>query len=57
MFYREQRSYEQIARSLQISANAVGPKLDRVRRRLKNILAALPTDDDSCSDPFLNLIS
>jgi len=35
LFYEQQCSYQQIAADLQISVNAVGPKLDRARRRLR----------------------
>ena len=35
LFYEQQCSYQQIAAALQISVNAVGPKLDRARRRLR----------------------
>ena len=38
MYYEKQQSYEQIANAFQISVNAVGPKLDRARKRLKKIL-------------------
>lgn len=42
LFYDEGRSYEEIARMLEISTNAVGPKLDRARRRLKSLLERPP---------------
>jgi len=35
LFYEQQHSYQQIADALQITVNAVGPKLDRARRRLR----------------------
>jgi RNA polymerase sigma factor (sigma-70 family) len=49
LFYDERRPYEEIASLLGISINAVGPKLDRARRRLKLLLqqpadAARPPD-------------
>ena len=49
LFYDERRPYEEIASLLGISTNAVGPKLDRARRRLKSLLqqpsdAARPPD-------------
>lgn len=42
LFYDESRSYEEIAAMLEISINAVGPKLDRARRRLKSVLERPP---------------
>ena len=42
LFYDESRSYEEIAAMLEISTNAVGPKLDRARRRLKGVLERPP---------------
>ncbi len=42
MFYEQQHSYEQIASAFQISVNAVGPKLDRARKRLQKILESGP---------------
>lgn len=42
MYYEKQQSYEQIARAFQISVNAVGPKLDRARKRLKKVLESSP---------------
>ncbi len=42
LFYDEGRSYEEIARMLEISTNAVGPKLDRARRRLRSLLERPP---------------
>jgi RNA polymerase sigma-70 factor (ECF subfamily) len=44
LFYDESRSYEEIAGLLKISVNAVGPKLDRARRRLKAVLERPPDD-------------
>ncbi|MEO2035927.1 MAG: sigma-70 family RNA polymerase sigma factor [Planctomycetaceae bacterium] len=43
LFYDRQFSYQQVAEELGISANAVGPKLDRARRRLRNVLRNTPT--------------
>ncbi len=42
MYYEKRQSYEQIANAFQISVNAVGPKLDRARKRLKKILESRP---------------
>jgi RNA polymerase sigma-70 factor (ECF subfamily) len=42
LFYDESRSYEEIAAMLEISINAVGPKLDRARRRLKAVFERPP---------------
>ena len=42
LFYDDGRTYEQIAEVLEISANAVGPKLYRARRRLRKILERPP---------------
>ena len=35
LFYEQQCSYQQIAATMQVSVNAVGPKLDRARKRLR----------------------
>ena len=35
LFYEKDKSYQQIAEELQLSVNAIGPKLDRARRRLR----------------------
>lgn len=35
LFYEKDNSYQQIADELKISVNAIGPKLDRARRRLR----------------------
>ncbi len=35
LFYENGKSYQQIADELEISVNAIGPKLDRARRRLR----------------------
>ena len=35
LFYEEGQSYQQIAESLEVSINTVGPKLDRARQRLR----------------------
>jgi len=35
LFYEKDQSYQQIADELKISVNAIGPKLDRARRRLR----------------------
>lgn len=43
LFYERQCSYRQIAAQLGISVNAVGPKLDRARQRLRNVLRNTPT--------------
>ncbi len=42
LFYEKQQSYEQIASAFQISVNAVGPKLDRARKRLQKLLESGP---------------
>lgn len=42
LFFDEQLSYEQVAVELQISANAVGPKLNRARARLQKFLERPP---------------
>jgi RNA polymerase sigma-70 factor, ECF subfamily len=42
MFYEKQRSYEQIASAFHLSVNAVGPKLDRARKRLQKFLESEP---------------
>jgi RNA polymerase sigma-70 factor, ECF subfamily len=42
LFYDERMSYEQVAAELQLSVNAVGPKLDRARRRLRSLLERPP---------------
>lgn len=44
LFYDTGLSYEQLASVLKISVNAVGPKLDRARRRLR-VLVKPPPDD------------
>jgi DNA-directed RNA polymerase specialized sigma24 family protein len=38
LFYDESRSYKDIAKTLSISVNAVGPKLDRARQRLRKLV-------------------
>jgi RNA polymerase sigma-70 factor, ECF subfamily len=35
LFYEKDKSYQQIADELELSVNAIGPKLDRARRRLR----------------------
>jgi RNA polymerase sigma factor (sigma-70 family) len=42
LFYDQRMSYEQVAEELQLSVNAVGPKLDRARRRLRSLLERPP---------------
>jgi RNA polymerase sigma-70 factor, ECF subfamily len=42
LFYDERMSYEQVAAELKLSVNAVGPKLDRARRRLRSFLERPP---------------
>ena len=38
LFYHRKYSHEQLAAEFQITVNAVGPKLDRARRRLKRLV-------------------
>ena len=38
LFYDHGRSYDEIARELKISGNAVGPKLNRAKQRLRSLL-------------------
>ncbi|MFK7819685.1 MAG: RNA polymerase sigma factor [Planctomycetaceae bacterium] len=40
LFYFDQRSYAQIAASLNLSTTSVGPKLKRAQQRLRKILSA-----------------
>lgn len=46
MFYFENLKYEEIGRRMQISTNAVGPKLTRAHRRLRSMLAAEENGQD-----------
>ncbi|MCO6454606.1 MAG: sigma-70 family RNA polymerase sigma factor [Pirellulaceae bacterium] len=46
LFYDESRSYKEIAQQLAISVNAVGPKLDRARQRLRRLMERLPSQRD-----------
>lgn len=42
LFYDENLKYEEIAETMAISANAVGPKLNRARQRLRSLLERPP---------------
>jgi RNA polymerase sigma factor (sigma-70 family) len=42
LFYDQRMSYEQVAAELQLSVNAVGPKLNRARDRLRTLLERPP---------------
>jgi RNA polymerase sigma-70 factor, ECF subfamily len=42
LYYEQQRPYEHIASVFGITVNAVGPKLDRARKRLRRILESQP---------------
>jgi len=44
LFYDAEMSYDQLASELKISVNAVGPKLDRARRRLRTLMKPPPDD-------------
>ena len=46
MFYFENLKYEEIGRRMQISTNAVGPKLHRAHRRLRRVLTAEENSQD-----------
>jgi len=50
LFYLKKQSYENIARAFGITTNAVGPKLDRARQRLRTAVTRKRRERDSFRD-------